>query len=102
MSRDAKRTGAIFVTYESPTGERQSSPQVWKVNAATSQSGLTSTPVSARRPPITMNTKPTPSSARPITIFNAVDGSRPIFAELHPDPREQRREDNDHGRTHVL
>ena len=27
MSSDAKRTGATFVTYDSPTGERQSSPK---------------------------------------------------------------------------
>ncbi len=82
MRSDAKRIGATFVTYESPTGERQSSPHVWKVKAATSQSGLTSTPLSARFPPITMNTKPNPSSMRPIAILRAVDGSRPIFASF--------------------
>ena len=34
MSSDANFTGATFVTYESPTGERQSSPKVWKAYAA--------------------------------------------------------------------
>src|SRR4051812_47964887 len=68
MSSEAKRTGATFVTYDSPTGERQSSPNVWNAYAATSQKGLTSTPVSAREPPITMKTKPVASNARPSAI----------------------------------
>src|SRR6185437_6572116 len=76
IKSEAKRTGATLVTYDRPTGERQSSPQVWKVYAATSQNGLTRAPVSARVPPMTMNTKPVARSARPSTILSAVEGSR--------------------------
>src|ERR1700685_2869272 len=76
MSKEANRTGATLVTYDSPTGDRHSSPSVWNVYAANSQIGLTSTPVSARLPPRTMNTNPTPSRKSPATILSAVEGSR--------------------------
>src|SRR5581483_9407282 len=76
MSSEANFAGATFVTYDRPTGERQSSPNVWKVYAHTSHIGLTFTPESACDPPITRNTNPVESSARPSTILSAVDGSR--------------------------
>ena len=41
---DANRTGETFVTYESPIGERQSSPSVWQRYAEQSQSPLTRSP----------------------------------------------------------
>src|ERR1051325_9929366 len=77
INSDANRTGATLVTYDNPTGERHSSPHVWKRYAATNQNGLTSTPLSALPPPMTMNKKPIASSTRPSTILSAVEGSRP-------------------------
>src|SRR6476661_6710178 len=81
---DAKRTGATFVTYESPTGDRHNSPHTWNRYASVNHIALAFTPVSAILPPITMKRKPVPSRARPSTIFSAVDGSfpaRPSFTQ---------------------
>src|SRR2546430_393577 len=77
MKSDTYFTGATLVTMESPTGERQSSPQVCTTYAATNQNGLTSAPPSLRWAPITMKMKPAPTSSMANAILMGVLGSRP-------------------------
>src|SRR5450755_1587895 len=89
---DANRAGETFVTYESPIGERQSSPIVWKKYAEQSHIQLTRFPRSAPFAPITMNRNPVPSRNKPITIFIAVDGSKlrlPSDVQIHANMGEK-------------
>src|SRR5690606_30979893 len=68
------RAGTSLLTYESPSGERHSSPRVWNRYARISQIMLTLAPSAMSLDPKASRPKPNPKRINPKLYFMAAEG----------------------------